>query len=117
MKYIKYLVLAFILILPFNAYSGMVTGNEIEFLQTDDDGDSEVYAVYDLRNRSTFVQVTRTDNNQVQNPLCIHIQIFQQDKGCVELDFEDSLTLNDTVVYDMDNLVRNDGTAVPVNLE
>ena len=35
----------------------------------------------------------------------------------MELNFEDELTRNDTVIYDMDNLIRNDGSQVAVNLD
>ena len=114
MKYFKFLLLFLILIIPTTTFSGVVTQSTIGNLQTDD-SDSEAYGVYDLRDRKTYVQVTLADNDP--DPQCIHIQIFQQDRGCSELDFEDVLTANDTVIYDMDNLVRNDGTPVPINLD
>ncbi len=117
MRYFKYLILAFILALPVNVFAGPpppATQSRVDFLTTDRP-DEEVYAYYDLRDRSTYVQVTNDED--VDNPLCIHVQIFQQDNNCDEINFNDTLTPNDTVVYDMDNLVRNDGSAVPVNLD
>lgn len=72
----------------------------------------QLSAPYDLRNRSTYIQVTNTTTNNVT----IHVQIFQNDRGCDELNFDDTLTGNDTVIYDLSNIIRNDGTPVPVNL-
>ncbi len=88
-------------------------------IQTTDRPDEDVYTYYDLRNRKTYIQVTNieTEDSLALPTLCIHVHIFQQDKSCDELNFEDELTPNDTVVYDMDNLVRNDGTPVAANLD
>ena len=69
-------------------------------------------AYYDLRSRKSYLQITNPENENVR----IHIQIFQHDRECSELDFFDELTPNDTVIYDLDNLVRNNGSEVPANL-
>lgn len=74
---------------------------------------SQLSAYYDLRNRHTYIQVTNFHNA----PITIHVQIFQHDKNCDELNFFDDLTPNDTVIYDLENMVRNNGTEVPVNLD
>ncbi len=116
MNLIKYLFLAFVLVMPVKALACIpvpLDQSVVSFLTTDRT-DEEAYAYFDLRDRSTYVQVTNDGVNE--NPLCIHVQIFQQDRGCSELDFNDTLTPNDTVVYNMDNLVRNDGSEVPINL-
>ncbi|NIP29259.1 MAG: hypothetical protein GTO02_02080 [Candidatus Dadabacteria bacterium] len=110
MKSIRYLIFAFLLLLPLNAFSGIPPDN---LRHQDLEPEEELVAYYDLRNRSTYVQVTNVLDN---NPLCIHIQIFQQDRDCSELNFNDTLTPNDTVVYNMDNLIRNDGSEVPAEL-
>ena len=102
---------------PVNVLSQPIVQNSIDFLSTDD-GDEEQFAYYDLRNRKTYIQVTNkeTEDPEALPTLCLHIQIFQQDQGCSELDFEDELTPNDTVIYDLDNIIRNDGSEVPINL-
>ncbi len=74
----------------------------------------QLTAPFDLRNRKTYIQVT---NQSLQPSLAIHVQIFQHDKNCNELDFWDVLTPIDTVIYDLDNLVKNDGSKVPVTLD
>ncbi len=111
MKYFKYLVLAFIISIPVNVFAGVI--NHDILVQQDIEREEELAAYYDLRNRSTYIQVTNVED---ENPLCIHVQIFQQDRGCSELNFEDELTPNDTVVYNMDDIKRNDGSKVPVDL-
>ncbi|NIP32065.1 MAG: hypothetical protein GTO02_21885 [Candidatus Dadabacteria bacterium] len=113
MKYIKYLFLATIIFIPFNTFAQPLTQNQV-LITTTDKTDEEVHAYYDLRDRKSYIQVTLADKDV---NICIHVQIFQQDKGCSELDFEDELTPNDTVIYDMDNIIRNNGTQVPINLD
>lgn len=119
MRFIKYLFLASIIAFPVSLYAGMGnTQSQLEFMTTDFD-DEEAYAYYDLRNRKTYVQVSANNSETLNgnSTACVHIQIFQQDKGCAELNFEDELTRNDTVIYDMDNLIRNDGSQVAANLD
>lgn len=70
-------------------------------------------AYYDLRNRDSYIQITNTSSLNIE----IHVQIFQQDRNCGELDFFDQLTPNDTVVYDMSKMIKNDGTPLPINLQ
>ncbi|NIP31768.1 MAG: hypothetical protein GTO02_19860, partial [Candidatus Dadabacteria bacterium] len=115
MRYFKYLVLAFLITIPVNVFAGDFPAiqSNVTFLTTDRP-DEEAYAYYDLRNRKSYIQVTHVDD--VRNPLCIHVQIFQQDRSCDELNFEDELTPNDTVVYDLDNIIKNDGSEAPINL-
>ena len=116
MKFFKYLVLLFILSSPMNIFAGGPPGLEVTSYNVPA---ADTFAYYDLRNRNTFIQVTNQDifNINGNNSICIHVQIFQQDQGCTELDFEDELTPNDTVIYDMDNIIRNNGSSVPVNLD
>ncbi len=100
--------MAFILAIPVNVFGGVLG------FQTDIPDDSYLSAYYDLRDRSSYIQVTNIDTSSAT---CrIHVQIFQHDRGCSELNFFDTLTANDTVVYDLDNLVKNNGDPVPANL-
>ncbi len=118
MNIIKYLVLILILVLPINSYAGGGSGgpapiDDFGIMLTDDRHHDQHVAYYDLRNRSSLVQVT----NVTGDGNCpIHVQIFQHDRGCDELNFNDTLTPNDTVVYDMDNIIKNDGSPAPINL-
>ncbi|NIP29390.1 MAG: hypothetical protein GTO02_03315 [Candidatus Dadabacteria bacterium] len=114
MRFFIFIFIALMVALPINSFSQPLTQSRVKIQPTDESGE-EVYTYYDLRDRKTYIQVTNIDDEE--NPLCIHVQVFQQDKGCNEIDFEDELTPNDTVVYDMDNLVRNEGSAVPANLD
>ncbi len=120
MKFFKYLVLAFIIAFPVNVFAGAVlpsipVSSRLDLL-TNHDPDNEVASYYDLRDRKTYIQITRDDEDLSNLELCIHVQIFQQDLGCEEVNFEDKLTIKDTVVYDLDNLKRNDGSNLPINL-
>ena len=64
---------------------------------------------FDLRNRNTQVQVT---NTSPIDPIQIHVQIFADQLDCVDVNFLDDLTPNETHVYDIRNLVKADGSAV-----
>ena len=126
-NFIILLVLS-LLITPLNVYAGFDVTLEpfqspSQLLNTDiidpddgigNDGDdnTQLTAYYDLRDRQTFLQIT----NFSTTTITIHVQIFQQDRQCDELNFFDELTPNDTVIYNMDSIVRNNGSEVPVNL-
>ncbi|NIP32169.1 MAG: hypothetical protein GTO02_22650 [Candidatus Dadabacteria bacterium] len=118
MKNIKnlLLLLALVIVLPMTVFAGLGPSPKGLTWQATDRPANEQIAYYDLRDRQTLVQITNISTASSASPLCIHVQIFQQDRGCSELDFNDQLTPNDTVVYNMDDLHRNDGSAVPVNL-
>ena len=113
MNFIKSIFIALIILIPINSYSGTNNTGLIPLLT--DGADQNVLAYYDLRDRSSYIQITHVED--IDNPICIHVQIYQQDKDCSELDFNDQLTINDTVIYDLDNLVRNDGSEIPINLD
>ncbi|NIP32073.1 MAG: hypothetical protein GTO02_21925 [Candidatus Dadabacteria bacterium] len=115
MKYFKYLILAIITAIPVNTFSGGL----IDRPSTDLSGSFKVFsslqlsAYYDLRDRESYIQVTNFSSVSQS----IHIQIFQHDRNCDELDFFDELTPNDTVIYDMNNIVKNNGDPAPINLQ
>ncbi|NIP30660.1 MAG: hypothetical protein GTO02_12250 [Candidatus Dadabacteria bacterium] len=74
---------------------------------------NQLSAYYDLRQRSSYVQITNLNSSAIT----IHVQIFQHDRNCNELNFNDTLTPNDTVVYNLDNIIKNNGEAAPINLQ
>ncbi len=111
MKLLKYLTVALILLIPFYLYAGRGPIDEVLVIQTDKAA-AQLDAYYDLRNRQTQVQVTNVSDENVT----IHVQIFQHDRGCTELNFDDTLTPHDTVVYDLDNVIKNNGNPAPLNL-
>lgn len=71
-----------------------------------DNVDRLLFGFFDLRDRESFIQATNTDglNNQT-----VHIQIFNVADNCNENDFFDVYTPNDTHVYNVRNIVTNDG--------
>jgi len=75
-----------------------------------------VYFV-DRRDRESYVQVTNTSTNFVN----IHVQIFDVTGGglieCEECDFDDTLTPEDTHVYDAEAFTTNFGAVTQCNLE
>jgi len=68
--------------------------------------DSLLFGYFDLRDRETFIQITNTDGATSQN---LHIQVFNVDDNCNENDFFDLYTPNDTHVYNLRDIVTNDG--------
>ena len=65
---------------------------------------------FDTRNRRSYVQVTNTSST---NPALLHVQIFADLNTCEDRDFSDSLTPNETHVYDISNLQSANGN--PIN--
>lgn len=107
---IKYLlVLAVLLVLPMQAMAGF--GGSIPLIDQSDTGVNRLVAYWDTRDRDTFIQVTNTSGSGVG----IHVQFWQLPgpvTECEELNFDDFLTQFDTHVYDVENLVRNNGLDV-----
>lgn len=98
-NYIIYSVLTVLLLLPTQVFAGhhdpVVT----------DEASSALFSFIDLRDRETYVQVTNTDTNAQT----LHVQIFNVDQDCNENNFFDVYTPNDTHIYDMRNILTNDG--------
>jgi len=75
-----------------------------------------LYSFFDLRDRETFVQVTNTANPEfinevdVSGDITVHVQIFNVDDNCNENNFFDTLTPNDTHIYNMRDILTNNGT-------
>ncbi len=62
-------------------------------------------SIFDLRNRESYVQVTNTSDSA----LTTHVQVFAVNDNCRENDFFDTYTGNDTHVYNMRDILTNDG--------
>jgi len=93
------LALTFIFIPSINVLAGHV---DIKETDTQEHG---VAYFFDLRNRDTFLQVTNTDSSDT----LLHIQIWDINQNCIENNFFDSFTANDTHIYNMSDIQTNDG--------
>lgn len=99
---IKYvLFLALFLAIPVDSWAGA------GILNTDGTS-AQLFAPWDLRSRETFIQVTNTG----AVGLTVHVQVFNAAAGCPEIDFYDTYTGNDTHVYNLRALTRNNGIAL-----
>ena len=118
MRFFKYLLLALTVTFSFvltESYAGtfsMAGYSNTDLFGLASDENRQVSAYYDLRDRETYIQVT----NLSSSTRTIHVQIFQHDRNCDELNFFDDLTSNDTVVYNLDNIIKNDGSEAPISL-
>ena len=92
------LILIFTALITINANAGLSVTET-------DSGDFQLAGFYDLRDRESFIQITNTDTN-VQT---IHIQIFDVSNLCNENNFFDDFTPNDTHVYNLRDILTNDG--------
>lgn len=81
-------------------------------LPTTDNPSIQLVSYYDLRDRETFVQVT----NVTEGNITIHVQLFNVNLDCTENNFYDTLTGNDTHVYDLRDIQTNNGEPSGVNL-
>lgn len=110
MKYLKTLVIAFVVLLGINiASNAQVIVPVGETLNKS----SQLVAWYTNSSNpnDTYVQVTNVSNSDVT----LHIQIWASDDGsgdvvtdpCIEVNFTDTLTPNDTHTYEMDSIVSN----------
>jgi len=99
---IKYLLLGITLLL-ITAMPG-ISGNDFDIPVTDA-ADESLFGFFDLRERETYIQVTNvaaTNNN-------VHIQIFDVSNNCNENNFFDLYTPSDTHVYNLRDIITNDG--------
>jgi hypothetical protein len=104
---LKYLfVLAFLLVTPIKSWGGAPFALSVNT----DTADMQLFSFWDLRDRESFVQVTNTGSA----PVTVHVQIFNAGDGCDEVDFYDDYTPQDTHVYNLRALTRNNGD--PLNI-
>ena len=83
-------------------------GFDIPIPDSDSNNDDENYgmtAFFDLRDRESFVQVTNNDSEAI----ILHIQIYNVAQNCNENNFFDNYTINDTHVYNLRDILTNDG--------
>jgi len=99
---ISLLAFAFVLLATVQGYSGSV--NTIPETDTDD---FQIVGFFDLRERESFIQITNTDSDP--GGKIIHIQIFNVNDLCNENNFFDAYTPNDTHVYNLGDILTNDG--------
>jgi len=92
------------LIFAFTALAFVNVNAGIAVVETDT-ADRILVGFFDLRDRESFVQVTNNSNNTNN----IHIQIFNVGNLCNENNFFDDYTPNDTHVYNLRDIVTNDG--------
>jgi hypothetical protein len=104
----------FLLSVP-QAFSGGSFGN-LDFPETDSSEDT-LAAFFDLRDRETYIQVTNTGNDiepeegtATNVSVTVHVQIFNVADNCNENNFFDNYTPADTHVYNMRDILRNDGS-------
>ena len=112
------LLFAFTAFMAVNAYAGNTTNSRYMFNETDNEMDVLV-GVFDLRDRESYIQITLTDLDErfgssdtipPAEGARAHVQIFNLAESCGENDFFDFYTLNDTHLYNMRNIVTNDGS-------
>jgi hypothetical protein len=111
----KYLLSIFILVLSFSFIGIDISHADHNLIPETDTGAASLYSFIDLRDRETYVQVTNTANPDVSNNIdvsgdvTVHVQIFNVDDNCNENNFFDTLTPNDTHVYNMRDIQTNNG--------
>ena len=109
MKLNKSILLLFfalaLLVVPTKNVLAGVSGHEFEIPVSDNDLNITIFSFFDLRERETFIQATVTANS----PSTLHIQIFNVADNCNENNFFDLYTGNDTHIYNMRNILTNDG--------
>lgn len=85
-----------------------------------DAGTNNLFSFFDLRDRESFVQVTNTanpdfinfsgDNIDLTSDITVHVQIWDVNNNCIENNFFDTYTPNDTHVYNLRDIQTNNGT-------
>ena len=92
------LIFAFTALATVNVYAGLAV------VETDKE-DYILVGAFDLRDRETFVQITNTSSAANS----VHIQIYNVADNCNENNFFDNYTPADTHVYNLRDIVTNDG--------
>ncbi len=92
-----------------NVHSGVDT-IDAAFLSESDTANYQLYSVYDLRDRESFIQLTNTDGGSVfPAGVTVHFQVFDVGNNCIENNFFDTYTPNDTHIYNMRDILTNNG--------
>ena len=77
-----------------------------EYVPESDAASDILIGFFDLRDRETFVQITNVDGAESET---VHVQIFDVSNNCNENNFFDTYTPNDTHVYNLRDILTNDG--------
>jgi len=93
-----FFVLAFTVLTAVNVNAGI-------YVSETDSVDYVLVGAFDLRDRETFIQVTNTSGPATP----VHIQFFNVGDNCNENNFFDFYTQNDTHIYNVRDIVTNDG--------
>ena len=93
-----------LLLFTFTAFASVNVNAGIAVVETDT-ADRILVGFFDLRDRETYVQVT----NSSANANNVHIQIFNVGDLCNENNFFDDYTPNDTHIYNLRDILTNDG--------
>ena len=105
MKFTKTVfLLSFILALCLFPVQDVFAGSSIDTPETDTTN-RKMFGFFDLRDRETFIQITNVFS-QNHN---IHIQLFDVSNNCNENNFFDLYTPADTHIYNLRDIVTNDG--------
>jgi len=92
--------------------------NVVYFNETDAGSNSIPFGAlvyfFDLRERESFIQLTHPAINPFSgentgSPAVAHVQIYDVSNNCIENDFFDNYTVNDTHTYNMRDIQTNDG--------
>jgi len=116
---IALIAFVFVLLSTVSSFSG-VPNSGLEYPETDTSED-KLLAFFDLRDRESFIQITNTGNDLNSdseggsgdfrnNDLTLHVQIFNVDDNCNENNFFDVYTPADTHIYNMRDILTNDGS-------
>ena len=100
-KLIVFTLFLFISLFIFTPVS--YSGNGIP--DTDTATRPETFSFFDLRERESFVQITNLSSTEE----IIHIQIFNVADNCNENNFFDTYTPSDTHIYNLRDILTNDG--------
>jgi len=93
------LIFAFTALASINVYAGLP-------INETDAGDFQAVGFFDLRDRESFIQITNTSGVDTAT---MHIQVFNVGNLCNENNFFDTYTPNDTHVYNLRDILTNDG--------
>ena len=108
MKILKFLLLIMFLAPSANSFAGI---DAFAVAETDHAG-LVLFAPFDLRERESYIQITNIDASS-QN---LHVQIYNVGNLCNENDFFDLFTPNDTHIYNLRDILTNDGNPSGVDL-
>jgi len=98
------LILFLIFLSPGISYSG---SPDLFSPDTDAAGSYFLASFFDLRDRESFIQVTHKGSTSQT----VHVQVFTINDNCRENNFFDTFTPNDTHVYNMRNILTNNGNS------